>query len=141
MAVDSVAVPVAPSLYRRFERLAALTHRPVDSLIEQALSAAIPPLPEDVPAEMRHALAALEAFEDALLWQVLRSVVAPEQQEELEELQDKQRSSALSKAEAERLAALHHVADELMLRKAYAAVLLKWRGHRLPTLADLEANG
>ncbi len=58
MAVDSVAVPVAPSLYRRFERLAALTHRPVDSLIEQALSAAIPPLPEDVPAEMRHALAA-----------------------------------------------------------------------------------
>lgn len=42
MAVDSVAVPVAPSLYRRFERLAALTHRPVDSLIEQALSAAIP---------------------------------------------------------------------------------------------------
>ena len=68
-------------------------------------------------------------------------MVAPEQQEELEELQDKQRSSALSKAEAERLAALHHVADELMLRKAYAAVLLKWRGHRLPTLADLEANG
>ena len=141
MAVDSVAVPVAPSLYRRFERLAALTHRPVDSLIEQALTAAIPPLPEDLPTEMRHALADLEAYEDARLWQVLRSVIAPDQQEEFEELQDTRRRSALSEADAERLAALHHVADELMLRKAYAAVLLKWRGHRLPTLADLEANG
>ena len=26
------------------------------------------------------------------------------------------------------------------LRKAYAAVLLKWRGHKLPTLAALSAQ-
>ena len=31
-------------------------------------------------------------------------------------------------------------ADLLALRKAYAAVLLKWRGHRLPSLAELEAQ-
>ena len=141
MAVDSVAVPVAPSLYRRFERLAALTHRPVDSVIEQALTAAIPPLPEDLPTAMRYALAELEAFDDSRLWKVLRSVMAPEQLAELEELQDMGRRSAMDKANTERLAALRHVADELMVRKAYAAVLLKWRGHRLPTLAELEADG
>jgi hypothetical protein len=28
-------------------------------------------------------------------------------------------------------------ADRLMFRKAYAAVLLKWRGERIPTLAEL----
>jgi hypothetical protein len=35
---------------------------------------------------------------------------------------------------------LRQKADQLMLRKAYAYVLLKWRGHRLPTLAELEAQ-
>jgi hypothetical protein len=27
-----------------------------------------------------------------------------------------------------------------MFRKAYAAVLLKWRGERIPTLAELETQ-
>lgn len=30
-------------------------------------------------------------------------------------------------------------ADQLMFEKAYAAVLLKWRGEHVPSLADLEA--
>ncbi len=31
-------------------------------------------------------------------------------------------------------------ADLRTLRKAYDGVLLKWRGHRLPTLAELSAE-
>jgi hypothetical protein len=37
------------------------------------------------------------------------------------------------------LALMAHEADLLVLRKAYAGVLLKWRGHKVPTLAELEA--
>lgn len=111
----------------------------MDSLIEQTLTAAIPPLPDDLPADMRQALVDLEAFDDARLWRILRTVMAPEEQEELERLQDERRSGVLPEADAEQLERLHHAADERMVRKAYAAVLLKWRGHRLPTLADLEA--
>ncbi|MCE7937909.1 hypothetical protein DCC79_06805 [bacterium] len=31
-------------------------------------------------------------------------------------------------------------ADRLMFEKAYAALLLKWRGQHVPSLADLEAT-
>lgn len=141
MAAESITVSVSRSLYRRLERLAALTHRPVDSLIEQTLASTIPPLPDDLPAEMQGVLLGLESLDDASLAHLMWSMVPPEQQEQLAHLQDKRRHGALTKTEVEQLARLHQNADELMLRKAYAAVLLKWRGHRLPTLADLEASG
>jgi hypothetical protein len=35
---------------------------------------------------------------------------------------------------------LQKQADLVMLRKARAAVLLRFRGHRLPTLAELQAQ-
>lgn len=38
------------------------------------------------------------------------------------------------------LEALYHEANCHMLRKAYANALLKWRGHPLPTLAELGAT-
>jgi hypothetical protein len=44
----------------------------------------------------------------------------------------------LTNAEQERLASLQQQADLVMLRKARAAVLLRFRGKRLPTLAELD---
>jgi hypothetical protein len=40
-------------------------------------------------------------------------------------------------AEREQLTILQHQADLVMLRKARAAVLLRFRGKRVPTLAEL----
>src|SRR6266545_111576 len=96
MTTETIPIQVPEALYRRLERLAALTHRPVESLVVQTLSSSIPPLPDDLPPPTRDAQTSLDRL-----------------------TQD---------------------ADLRTLRKAYAAVLLKWRGHRLPTLADLEAQ-
>jgi len=127
-------------LYRRLERLAKLTRRPVESLVVQTLEANIPPLPDDLPDEMRDDLLALEELSDEALWQVARSVVNPEAQAEYRLLLEKNRLGTITESEQARLAQLRQEADRLMLRKAYAYVLLKWRGYRLPTLAEMEAQ-
>jgi hypothetical protein len=43
----------------------------------------------------------------------------------------------LAGAELDRLNALRRKADRTMLRKARAAVLLRFRGKQVPTIADL----
>lgn len=140
MTAQTVAIQMPQPLYRRLERLAELTHCPVESLVVQTLHASVPPLPDDLPEEMRGDLMSLENMDDDALWEVARSTIGPEQQERHHLLLEKSHQGTLSESDQAALAQLRREADQLMLRKAYAYVLLKWRGHRLPTLADLEAE-
>ena len=48
-------------------------------------------------------------------------------------------TGTLSAIENKEIDDFRRQADLLMFRKAYAALLLKWRGQRVPTLAELEA--
>jgi hypothetical protein len=140
MTIQTVSINVPQNLYLRLERLARLSRRPLETIVAQTLSTTIPPLPEDLPEEMRGDLVALEALDDDALWQVARSTVSPEQHTEHMQLLDKNRAGTLTESEREKLTQLRQSADQLMLRKAYAYMLLKWRGHRLPTLDELEAQ-
>ena len=139
MSDSTVAVQVPAALYRRLERLALLTNRPLESLVAQALSSGLPPLPDDLSPVMHQALLALEQLSDAELEVVVRERMAEAQVEQYNELRERQRANLLAETEQQTLAEMLHQADLLMLRKAYAAVLLKWRGGRVPTLAELEA--
>jgi hypothetical protein len=68
---------------------------------------------------------------------VLGETVPAELQRKLSELLERQRSASRTAAERERLTALQRQADLVMLRKARAAVLLRFRGKRIPTPAEL----
>lgn len=138
--LETVPIQVPQALYHRLERLAQLTRRPLESVVVQALSSTIPLLPDDLPPTMRDALVALEQLSDDELWRVAGSRFPPEQSEQFTTLRAKRRAGAITTAEQAILDELSRAADLLTLRKAYAAVLLKWRGHRLPTLAELEAQ-
>ena len=81
---------------------------------------------------------ALESLDDASLWEVAQSALGPEPQEELSLLLERNSLGTMTASEKVRLSELQHHGDRVMLRKAYAYVLLKRRGHRLPTLAELE---
>jgi len=132
-------IQIPDTLYRRLERLARLTHRPVEELVTRALEAGMPPLPETLPDSMRADLLALERLSDDELWHAARSVVSAEHSERHEALLAKNNAGTITESERAQLAQLRQEADALMLRKGYAYVLLKWRGHRLPSLAQLEA--
>jgi hypothetical protein len=55
----------------------------------------------------------------------------------ISQLLQQQGASPLSATEQKELDELQEQADLVMLRKARAAVLLRFRGHRLPTLSEL----
>lgn len=139
MSEPTIAIQMPKPLLERLQRLAALTHRPLESLILQALDANVPPLLEDMPKPIRKDLAALETLDDEALRKVAQSVWSPEQSARYTALLEKERAGAITQSEKARLEELYHEANCHMLRKAYASALLKWRGHQLPTLAELEA--
>ena len=140
MVADTVAIQVPQPLYRRLERLAELTQRPLESLIVQTLSSTIPLLPDDLPPATRDSLLALEHLSDDELWRVARMVFPEEQYAQFDALRERRRAGSITEPEQVTLDHLFQESDLLILRKAYAAVLLKWREHRLPTLAELETQ-
>jgi hypothetical protein len=140
MTEQTVAIHIPAPLYQRLERLATLTNHSLEQVVVQTLAAGVPPLPDDVPEAMRASLTALESLDDAALWQVAREMMSPEQQEQFFQLREQQQAGTIPDDGRATLAQLHQDADRLMLRKAYAYVLLKWRGQRLPTLDALEAQ-
>ena len=139
MNESTVAIHMPDLLYQRLQRLAALTHRPLESLVLQALDAHMPPLLEDMPEHIRQDLAALEKLEDAALRHVAQGAWSSEQSAQYTALVEKDRARTITPAEQDTLEELYQEANCHMLRKAYANTLLKWRGHQLPTLAELEA--
>lgn len=140
MHEPTVAIHMPHPLYQRLQRLAELTQRPLESLVLQALDAHIPPLLEDMPEHIRTDLAALEKLEDEALRHVAQGGWSSEQSARYTTLLEKERAGTLTSAEQRTLEGLYQEANCHMLRKAYANALLKWRGHQLPTLAQLEAT-
>jgi hypothetical protein len=82
-------------------------------------------------------LVELENLDDESLWQVMLGKVPAAQQRELDRLLRKNQAGTLTEQERRKLDQLQREADRVMLRKARAAVLLRFRGHRLPTLEEL----
>lgn len=66
--------------------------------------------------------------------------ISPECQAQYGALLEKNRMGTISQSEAIALDQLCEEADREMIRKAYAYILLKWRGYRLPALAELETR-
>jgi hypothetical protein len=132
------SVEISPALYQRLKRVAQLTQQPVDELVRRTLEAGVPPLPEDLPEAMHADLLALESLNDDELWQVAQSRLSDEDIARRDDLLERNSAGTITAAERQALAKLRQAADGLMLRKAYATVLLKWRGHRLPPLVEAD---
>jgi hypothetical protein len=101
-----------------------------------ALQASLPPL-KGLPDDLIENLTALEMLDDQSLWRVIGETVPVALQRELSGLLERQQSSELSDTERGQLERLQKQADLVMLRKARAAVLLRFRGKHLPTLTEL----
>ena len=117
--------------------VAELTKQPVDAIIEQSLAHSLPPLVDNIPNELQSDVYPLLQMSDADLQKELRRVFPAARWEIYEKLLEKKKSATLSSKELTQLETLRHEADVLMFRKGYAAVLLKSRGHRLPSANEL----
>ena len=126
----TIHLPVAAA--QRLRRVAEISRRAVDEVIADTLAASLPPLLEDVPTAFQADLATLEPLPTEHLRQHLDATLDPAQLAHYDTLLAAAATRPLTPREQEELAALRLQADRLMFRKAYAAVLLKWRGERVP---------
>ena len=128
---QQIILDLPEALYTRLAQTARSTGQSVESVMLRAVQVGSPPDWQDVPAEFQADLAALDRLNDEALWQLARAQEGVT--ERYQHLLDKQGDgTGLSSDEKLELAALRHQADAFMLRKAQAAALLRWRGHKLP---------
>jgi hypothetical protein len=120
--------------------VAQATKQSVEELLVTASHAALPTL-EGLPPNFIQDLTALESRNDQALWRAMLETVPLDQQHQLHELLARNQEGMLTDAEREQLAILQQQADLVMLRKARAAVLLRFRGKRVSTLPELSEKG
>jgi hypothetical protein len=132
MTTQNVTLPLPEHLYLRFEQVAKATHRSVTDVLLHAVEVGSPPNWDNVAPEFQADLAALDRLDDKALWQVARSYQSEAEMDRYEDLLYKNANDVLTSAERDELTHLRREADRLMLCKAHAAALLRWRGYQLP---------
>lgn len=133
MAAETVTLQIPEILYQRLVNTARATQRPVQEVMLHALQVGSPPAWDNVPEEFQADLAALDKLDDNALWQIVRSRKTAADMERYNTLLEGNSNNILTEAERLELITLRHETDRFMLRKAHAVVLLRWRGHNVPT--------
>ena len=128
----TVTLQLPDPIYQRLVNTAIATGRSLEEVMLHALKVGSPPDWENAPDEFKTDLAALDRLEDEALWKVATGQKTEEEMARHFELLERNKEHALTPAEQMELAELRSQADLFMLRKAHAAALLRWRGHRLP---------
>ena len=135
---QAITIELSDTLFEQLQRTAALTRLPLQTLVEQSLSHSLPPILEDIPKPYQADVYPLLEMSDRELVNESKRTFPRERWRQYELLLEKKRGQGLSASEQAELDSLRHEADVLMFRKGYAAVLLKKRGYRLPSLQELE---
>lgn len=136
MATDTVVLHLPDDLYRRIARLSHLTGSPVEGVIMRMLSSSLPPLPDDFAPDVRDALQSLEELSGAQLAAYATATLPRKDYARLNVLRERRNDGVITPAEQAELDHLMQSADTLTLQKAYAAVLLKWRGQAQSATPD-----
>jgi hypothetical protein len=91
-----------------------------------------PPAVDYAPLELQGELIAMQKLTIEDLLTIAQSQVTETQQELHLQLLEKNQNHQLSESDRLLLRSLRVSADYLMLKKAYAYALLKWKGYSLP---------
>lgn len=135
---QSLTVSLPEAIYQQLLEVARTTRQSLEAVVVQSIRAGAPPDLAKVPERFRADLRALDSLDTAVLWRVAQAELEPAKVARYEELLAQNQRGVLSSAEQAQLDCLRDEADLLMLRRAYAYALLKWRGQRIPTQQDLQ---
>ncbi len=139
MATQRVTVELAEPIFRQLTRMAEVTHQSLEALVAQSIASNLPPFPENAPPEIQADLLQLPTLSIDELLKAAQAQVEPSQQERHQQLLEKNQAGQLTPVEQQELTELRTTVERLMLRKAYAWSVLRWRGYRLPALEELPA--
>jgi hypothetical protein len=128
MGFQTVTLQLPETIYQLVRRTAKAVKRPMKEVLVTILKSSLPSL-EGVPPEITSELTKLEYLSDKQLWAAARGTLPRPQQRRLSSLLRKNQAGKLAKAEQQALDELISQSERLMLRKARAYALLKWRGY------------
>jgi hypothetical protein len=139
MTTQRITIELPESIFHRFVLMAEATHQPLEDLIAQSVVSNLPPSAENAPLEMRAELAEMQTLSVDELLAIAQTQSNASQHENHVQLLQKNQVGSLPPEEQIELSNLRQTADRLMLRKAYAWAILRWKGHRIPPLQELTA--
>jgi len=137
MTIQTVTLHLPEPIYLYLQKMAAVTQRPLEQLAEQSIAGNLPPPIASLPVEMQAELLSLQTAPIKKLQQGALAQVPPAQEARHLALLEKNSIGTILLAEQEELATLRLAADQLMIRKAYAWAVLRWRGQPMPELDEL----
>jgi len=138
MATQQLTIELPEGIFYRFAKIAKKTHQSIESLAIQSIEGNLPPTVENAPLEMQASLQAMQTLSIKELLKIAHSQVpTAQQQRHLVLLEYHQKNESMELQERQELRELGQAADQLMLKKAYAWALLRWRGYRIPALDEL----
>lgn len=124
-------------VYQQLAQAAASTKQSMEAVILQSISGNLPPSVENMPVSVQPELLEMQTLTNEALLSIAHSHISTEKQAHHQELLNKNSSANINQEEKLELSRLRQDADVLMLRKAYAWSVLRWRGHPVPSLQDL----
>lgn len=130
MSRQAITVELPEEVYRHVKRAAEGMKSPLERTLASIVRAATPSL-EKVPPQYRPELESMETLSDDELLKIANSRLPAEHQRRLASLLRKA-AGELKDRERATLTRLRDDADRLTLRKSYAFLLLKFRGHTIP---------
>lgn len=133
VSAQAVTVSLPSPLYERLSRRAQRARRTVEAELIDAV-ATLPDEPDELPADMAEAIAALHLLADDDLWRAAGQHLAADKATLIEELHIKRQREGLSASEVEALATLMKEYTRIMLVRSRAAALLRQRGHDVSRL-------
>ena len=136
MTSQRITIELPEPVFRQLVRLAEATHQPVEALVAQSVISNLPPSADNAAPELQLELLQMQTLNIEELLAIAQSHAELDQHDRHTELLAKN-EEMLTPEERQELSRLRQAADRLMLRKAYAWSLLRWRGQRIPALSEL----
>lgn len=134
---EILMVRLPSSSMERLRRVSQIAQRPIEKLVADTLEASLPPGLESVPEEFREELARMETLPSPQLREVMLAHITAGEIERYDHLLERNATGSLSPDNEKELDDLRRSSDLLMFRKAYAALILKWRGEYVPVPSEL----
>lgn len=137
MTTQRVTINLPEAVFRQLVRIAEATHQPVEVLAAQSVIGNLPSSADSAAPELQPEFLRMQSLADEELLAIAQAQVKPSQHKRQTELLAKNEENLLTLEEQQELSLLRQASDRLMLRKAYAWSLLRWRGQRIPALGEL----
>jgi hypothetical protein len=137
MATQQVTIDLPETIFDQLIRWAEATRQPIEALVAQSVVSNLPPMVEQGSAEVQAELVHMQNLSIEELLTIAHSQIAPDLHQAHVVLLEKNQIGSLTEVEQTNLMAFQVTCDRLMLRKAYAWSMLRWRGYPIPAIKDL----